>query len=100
MEMHHPSTLEELLNALEHLLPKELIDELANMKRHMLVDMDHELNRFIIDNLIHPNKNKDKLYRDCHKNNPLLVNVDRSDASNISQLVLMRFWDRLQAETD
>ena len=99
MEVHYPGTLEELLNTLEDLLPKEVIEELANMKRHMLVDMDHELNQFICDHLVNGNKNRDELYRDCHRNNPLLVNIDRSGSANISQLALMKLWDRLQKES-
>ena len=95
MEQHHPSTLEELLDILERTLSPEALNDLRNIRDKVaLREIPSSLGLYIRTRLIHENENKEALFEDCHRESPRAIDVMRSEAHDVSQLAIVRLWER------
>ena len=96
MFQHHPSTLKEMVDILEHTLSSEALDDIRSLERASLVNKQFGLGLYIRNHLIHQNDSKIALYKDCHRKHPTLVGPLHSEADDVSQLVIQQLWKRLK----
>ncbi|MCP4283955.1 MAG: hypothetical protein GY792_05830 [Gammaproteobacteria bacterium] len=87
MKHYHPCTLDELVDILETIITKEVIDGLRDIDNdQLLAQMQLSLEEFVRTSFVIQNDNRSALYADCGRDTP----------HDVAQLAIWHLWRRLK----